>query len=56
MALYKVLIGCQNDRTGKRFEPGDACTDKDFSKAVIKNWLEIGVLEDKATRKKKVKD
>ena len=56
MALYKVLIGCQNDRTGKRFEPGDTCSDKDFSKAVIKNWLKIGVLEDKATRKKKVKD
>ena len=56
MALYKVLIGCQNDRTGKRFEPGDVCTDKDFSKAVIKNWLSIGVLEEKAPRRKKIKN
>ena len=55
MPSYKVLVGIENDRTGKRFEPGDVCTNKDFSKAVIKNWLEIGVLEKKVPRRKKTK-
>lgn len=41
---YRVIIGCQSDKTGKRYEPGDTCTGADFPARVIGNWLEIGVL------------
>lgn len=41
---YMCIVGCENDKTGKRFEPGDTVSDKDFSPEVIANWLEIGVL------------
>lgn len=42
---YNVLVGCENDKTGKRFEPGDTCKDGDFPKRVIKDFIQIGVLE-----------
>ncbi len=42
---YEVLILCRNDKTGKRFDVGGVVTSKDFKKAVINNWLEIGVLK-----------
>ena len=50
MLKYKVLIGCQNDKTGKRFEPGDTVSDKDFPKLVIKHWLEKSILKGTPTR------
>jgi len=43
MEKYIALVGCENAK--KRFEPGEVVNSKDFSAAVIKNWLEIGVLE-----------
>lgn len=36
---YVVLIGCQNDKTGATFAPGDIVTSADFSAAVIAGWL-----------------
>ncbi len=42
---YKVLIPCRNDKTVKSFAVGDTVTKDDFSAAVIKNWLDIGVLK-----------
>ncbi len=44
MPTYTVLIGCQNDVTRARFEPGDTATENDFTAEVIHNWVEIGVL------------
>ena len=43
---YEVLIACRNDKSGKVFEPGDTVKSGDFVKAVIDNWLEIGVLKE----------
>lgn len=45
MTKYKVLIPCRSDKSGKEYKPGDTLTGKEFPKAVIENWLEIGVLE-----------
>ena len=45
MAKYKVLIPVTSDKLKKRFEPGDTVSDETFPKSVIKNWLEIDVLE-----------
>jgi len=42
---YEVLIPCRNDKTQKVFDVGDTVTANDFNRAVIKNWLEIGVLK-----------
>lgn len=42
---YKVLIGCESDKKKKRYETGEIIEDGDFPKAVIANWVEIGVLE-----------
>lgn len=36
---YKVLISCHNNKTGKAYTEGDTVTTKDFSQAVIDNWL-----------------
>lgn len=36
---YVVLIGCQNDKTGKTYSPGDVVTTGDFPQAVITAWL-----------------
>lgn len=47
MEKYIALVGCENAK--KRFEPGEVVNSKDFSAAVIKNWLEIGVLEIAST-------
>lgn len=41
---YKATVGLTNDKTGKRFEPGDVVKDDDFPKPVIKSWLERGHL------------
>ena len=42
--LYIVLVGCESDITGERYEPGETCATGDFPAGVIANWLEIGVL------------
>jgi len=42
---YEVLIHCCNDKKGTSFEAGDTVKNSDFKPAVIKNWLEIGVLK-----------
>jgi hypothetical protein len=42
--IYLVLIGCESDTTGERYEPGETCATGDFPAGVIANWLEIGVL------------
>ena len=44
--LYKALIDCRSDKTGKVFPSGEIVTSKDFPKSVIDNWLKIGVLEE----------
>ena len=38
--------GCSNDKTGKRFEPGDKVPDNAFSQKVVKGWLKQGVLKE----------
>jgi len=58
---YIAKVGLSNDKTGKRFEPGDKVTDEDFSRAVIENWLEIGALipdssKPEPKKKKAVRD
>lgn len=42
---YKVLVGCQNDARGTRFEPGDEIETGDFSAKTIREWLALD--EDK---------
>jgi hypothetical protein len=37
--VYRVLIPCANDATGKRYDFGARVTDDDFPAAVIKDWL-----------------
>lgn len=37
---YIALTGLNNDKTGKRFDPGDTVTNKDFSKSIIQHWLQ----------------
>lgn len=36
---YVVLTGCQNDKTGKTYSPGDMVTTDDFPQAAITAWL-----------------
>lgn len=46
---YTATVGLTNDKTGKRFEPGDTVKDTDFPKPVIKAWLDRGhLVEDGA--------
>lgn len=46
--IYKVLIECRDDGTGKHFYPGDTCTLGDFPEEIIQDWLSISppVLEE----------
>jgi len=46
MAKYLVLANISNDKTKKSWPVGATISDGDFSKKVIKNWLEIGVLSE----------
>lgn len=41
---FVVLISCRNKKA--KFTPGDYVSLNDFGVKVIKNWLEIGVLEE----------
>ena len=41
---YVATVGLTNDKTKKRFEPGDVVTSKDFPKGVIAAWLKRGHL------------
>ena len=43
---YKAVVGLDNDKTGKRFEPGDAVSEDDFTKATIKHWLKKGAIRE----------
>jgi hypothetical protein len=45
MKRYKVVVGVDSDKKGKRWEPGDVVTERDFPKYVIAEWVEQGVLE-----------
>jgi hypothetical protein len=38
---YIVLVPCRNTKKDTRYEPGDFVLEGDFTKAVIKNWLEM---------------
>jgi hypothetical protein len=42
---YRVVTGCANDKTGKRFKAGDVVTAKDFSDYEIKWLLEKGTIK-----------
>jgi len=55
MAEYLVMVGIENDETKARFEPGETCTDQDFSADVIANWLDAGVLKAKPKAQKIMK-
>ena len=46
MTKYIATVGLTNDKTGKRFKPGDTVKDGDFPKYVIESWLERGKLEE----------
>lgn len=48
LTRYRVLVACGDDKTGQTYKPGDIVTEKDFSNAVIANWLTIDppVLEE----------
>lgn len=37
--VYRVLIPCANDATGKRYDFGARVTDDDFPAEVIAEWL-----------------
>jgi hypothetical protein len=37
--IYRVLIPCANDETGKRYDFGARVTDDDFPADVIQDWL-----------------
>lgn len=46
---YRATVGLTNDKTGKRFEPGDPVKDGDFPKSDIVYWLKRGhLVEDSA--------
>lgn len=53
-AVYKVLIGCED--ASRRFEPGDTLTGTEFEPAIIKNFLEIGVIEPISQSEPEAKD
>ena len=36
-----MLVACGDDKTGQTYKPGDIVTEKDFSNAVIANWLRL---------------
>ena len=59
MAKYKALKGLtrngRKDVEEKTFLPGDTVLDSDFPKAIIKNWLELGIIEKVKPKKKKEK-
>lgn len=38
---YRVLVGCESDVKGTRYEPGDIIETGDFSNKTIKEWLEL---------------
>ena len=44
--LYKCLIGCANDKNGKRFFPGDTVKQGDFTAKTIAEFVGAGVLEE----------
>lgn len=46
MRQYKVLIPCRDDKKKKVYHVGEIVDEKEFSKAVIENFVEIGVLEE----------
>ncbi len=59
MTHFRVLIGCEDDHTGKRFEPGDTCTEADFSEGAIEGLIQAGALTPDSIRmapKPKAKD
>ena len=37
--VYRVLVPCANDATGKRYDFGARVTDDDFPAEVIAEWL-----------------
>ena len=39
--VYRVLIPCRDDATGKAYQPGDKVTAEDFTERVIANWLRL---------------
>ena len=43
---YIATVGLTNDKSKKRFEPGDTVTDKDFPKYIIEGWLKRGHLKE----------
>ncbi len=49
MSEYIAKTTLTNDKTGKRFKPGEKISDADFPKDVITNWLAIGALNRFAT-------
>ena len=63
---YKANKGLTRDERGKKgkdnfvegkyFAPGDIFSDSDFPKAVIKNWLELGIAKKVKPKKKDIKD
>ena len=59
MASYKVLKEIHSngdkEKDERFFQPGQTVKDSDFSKKVIKNWLEIGVLEKKVKPKDEIR-
>jgi len=52
MAKYKVLVPCKSDKHGKSYQIDDIISHTAFPAGVIKNWLEIGVLEELEETKK----
>lgn len=48
---YLVIKGVENDTTGKRFEPGETVTNKDFPEDVIDGWLQKGVLKKQVVKR-----
>jgi len=49
---YIALVGLRNDATGARFKARDTVKSTDFDKAVIDEWLKIGVLTDGSNSKR----
>lgn len=45
---YIATVGLTDDKTGKRFEPGDKIKDGDFPKYIIESWLRRGHLVEEA--------
>lgn len=47
MKKYIVLAtGLDNSKTGQHFAKGDTVLSSDFTRAAIRNWLEIGALKE----------